>query len=308
MRSIFLSLFFAAFAFSQDYFPLQVGNQWIYQVNGSLRLDPVVMEIAGTVSIDNVTYFTLRGLTSEMLVRKNDEGTLVIYDTAEKREKTWVPFGAATGEAFQTEVDPCNRTGVIRSRNAVIKLPVGEFNNGLEVGYQTFQCADAGLVTETFLPDVGLVQRRITTIAGERSYDLVYARVNDSTVVTGPELGFGVSLDKTTYGPGQRVLVRITIRNTKNTPLELTFPSGQDFDVVIRNEKGEEVYRWSQGRVFTQAIRQVRIEGERNWSVAIDLDQRFFDLVAGNYTLTANLAVIGPKFESTIGFVRTGPQ
>ncbi len=42
--------------------------------------------------------------------------------------------------------------------------------------------------------------------------------------------------------------------NASDAPLELTFPTGQSFDFVVM-ENGRELWRWSEDRMFTQAIR-----------------------------------------------------
>ncbi len=51
--------------------------------------------------------------------------------------------------------------------------------------------------------------------------------------------------------------VRFTlmVTNTSGAPLELTFPSGQSFDFVVM-ENGRELWRWSEDKMFTMAIRQ----------------------------------------------------
>jgi len=44
------------------------------------------------------------------------------------------------------------------------------------------------------------------------------------------------------------------VNNTKRR-LELTFPSGQTYDFVILDTAGRELWRWADGRMFTQALR-----------------------------------------------------
>jgi len=275
---------------------LQVGNQWIYRSSPPFRSTWVV-EVTGQRSIGGSEYFEVSGFPGVRLVRKNDAGTLVIYDVGEQREKNWVAFQAPVGESFATEVDQCNRTAVIRTHSARLRGPLGEFENGLEVGYHISGCADAGLTREVFLPYVGLVERRQMSIAGEQVYSLIYARLGGYTVFSEKELGFGVTLDSATYRRGDTLTARLTLRNTQAEPLRLTFPSGQDFDLVIHDRGGAEVYRWSEGRAFTLAIRMVEIRDERNWVILTPVG-----LPPGNYNATASLAVSGVKFEAAAPF------
>jgi len=44
------------------------------------------------------------------------------------------------------------------------------------------------------------------------------------------------------------------ITNNAKKKLELVFPSGQTHEVVVFDAVGEEVWRWSDGRMFTQAL------------------------------------------------------
>jgi hypothetical protein len=151
------------------------------------------------------------------------------------------------------------------------------------------------MITETVLPYVGLAQRRMSNIAGEVVWDLIYTRLGGFTSFAEPERSFQAALNGTRFATNDPITVRMSLRNTTGTPLELTFPSGQDFDVVIRNEKGDEVYRWSNGRAFTLAIRTLRFSGEKNYSVAVRPG-----LPAGTYTLTASLAVSGTRIEAVL--------
>lgn len=48
------------------------------------------------------------------------------------------------------------------------------------------------------------------------------------------------------------------VTNVSEQPVELTFSSGQSFDVIVENG-GTELWRWSGDRMFTQALRQVAI-------------------------------------------------
>lgn len=287
--------------FAQDYFPLETGNQWIYRIGGALSgvSDPgtFVAEITGTQTIEGKEYYRLAGMPGgPLLLRKNDAGTLVFYSERDRQEHNWVAFGANTGEAFRTEIDACNPTAVIQSKNAALEAPIGNFREGaLRVGYAPAQCADAGLTTETYLPYVGLAQRRMSNIAGEVVWDLIYARLGGFTSFSEKEHSFAVAVNGNRFAPNEAITVRMTLRNTTGTPLELTFPSGQDFDVVIRNEKGDTGYTWSASRAFPLIFRTLQFSGEKNWAVSFRPN-----LPAGVYTLTANLAVSGTKIEATV--------
>jgi hypothetical protein len=52
---------------------------------------------------------------------------------------------------------------------------------------------------------------------------------------------------------GVHLTLRIT--NISHHAVELTFPSGETHDFVVIDSLGREVWRWSDGRMFTQALR-----------------------------------------------------
>jgi hypothetical protein len=51
-----------------------------------------------------------------------------------------------------------------------------------------------------------------------------------------------------------RVSFALRVTNNAEKRLELTFPSGQTHDIVVLDQAGHEVWRWSEGRMFTQAL------------------------------------------------------
>ncbi len=44
------------------------------------------------------------------------------------------------------------------------------------------------------------------------------------------------------------------ITNNASKQLEITFPSGKTHDIVVLDSIGREVWRWSDGRLFTQVM------------------------------------------------------
>src|SRR5688572_32398046 len=56
--------------------------------------------------------------------------------------------------------------------------------------------------------------------------------------------------------------IEIAFRVTNNTSrkLELLFPTGQTHEFVVVDSLGREVWRWSEGRMFTQALQNRILE------------------------------------------------
>jgi hypothetical protein len=59
---------------------------------------------------------------------------------------------------------------------------------------------------------------------------------------------------------GSEVTFAFHVTNHAAKKVELTFPSGQTHDVVVLDSAGHEVWRWSEDRMFTQAIQNTVLE------------------------------------------------
>ena len=60
------------------------------------------------------------------------------------------------------------------------------------------------------------------------------------------------------YTTGGTVTLVLQVTNTTDAPLELNFPSGQSYDFVVR-QGDQEIWRWSDGQMFTQSLRTERL-------------------------------------------------
>ncbi len=103
-------------------------------------------------------------------------------------------------------------------------------------------------------------------------------------------LRLDASLSRATYGPGEVVEVAFTATNTANTPLSVTFTSGQRFDLVIRRPRGDAVWQWSSDKAFIQVIQMVTLQPGENLSFRIPWDQRDYQgrrVDAGPYEAVA---------------------
>ena len=63
----------------------------------------------------------------------------------------------------------------------------------------------------------------------------------------------GSTMDVTVTGDDVHFTMQVTNNSAKK--LELRFPSGQTHDVVVLDAAGGELWRWSAGQMFTQALR-----------------------------------------------------
>ena len=294
-----------------DYFPLQVGNQWVYQTasrwfSGTSK----VVSIPGMKTIDGTNYFIVEGLEPRVIYMRSDEETGVLYVHEERSggEAQYAAFATPAGASYRTMADPCNATALVRARDVKVNVPAGAFTGAMHVEYPSANCADAGLGEDYFVPYVGLVKRTGITIAGPVAMELTYARIGGVTVLARPEVSFSMSLDRMVYDINGIPMLnaRMTLRSTLPRQFPLVWPSGQRFDIVIRDERGAEVARWSDGQGFTQAFSTEKFgPGERNYTAQMALqDGRNKRLPAGKYVAEGYLATQGEQkpFLARVGF------
>ena len=77
----------------------------------------------------------------------------------------------------------------------------------------------------------------------------------------------------------------IEVANDSRKRVELNFPDGRTHDFVVLDARGKEVWRWSQGRLFTQAMQNRLLDAHD----AIVYAERWTPPAPGQYTLVAQL-------------------
>jgi hypothetical protein len=53
----------------------------------------------------------------------------------------------------------------------------------------------------------------------------------------------------------------LNVTNPSKKSVELAFPSGQQYDFAVEDSTGRVVYRWAQGRMFTQSLQNKVLDG-----------------------------------------------
>jgi hypothetical protein len=91
----------------------------------------------------------------------------------------------------------------------------------------------------------------------------------------------------------------LSVANGTSKRVELTFPTGQTHDFVVLDATGREVWRWSDGRMFTQLM-QNKLLDVRD---IVTYDEQWpAPPAAGRYTLVAVLRSDSHPVEKRIAF------
>lgn len=88
----------------------------------------------------------------------------------------------------------------------------------------------------------------------------------------GDMAGEGVASSMEVQVTTSSVRLVLHVTNTADAPLVLSFPSSQRHDMVIRTAEGEEVWRWSEGMSFLQAISQDTLAVGESWTMEAEWD------------------------------------
>ncbi len=115
------------------------------------------------------------------------------------------------------------------------------------------------------------------------------------------ELGLQLSLstNETTYQSGEPIHIRFTMVNQTGTPIRLEFTNAQRFDVTIGDAHGNEVWRWSAGRMFATVMGHETL-GPEDPRLTYEAVFRG-SLAPGPYRVRAWLTDARQHFSSTIG-------
>jgi hypothetical protein len=81
------------------------------------------------------------------------------------------------------------------------------------------------------------------------------------------------------------VLFVLDVRNAGPKKVEVTFPSGQAYDFVVVDSAGRQVWRWADGHIFTQSVRN-KLLGRGQ---SIRISERWRAPTTGQFTAIATL-------------------
>jgi hypothetical protein len=78
----------------------------------------------------------------------------------------------------------------------------------------------------------------------------------------------------------------LALTNAGKKNVELAFPDGQTHDFTVIDSAGREVYRWAEGRMFTQSVQNKLLGGGATLHV---VERTLTDLPSGDYVAVATL-------------------
>ena len=257
-----------------DYFPMHLGDRWIYVKTDSRykKSEQIVVQIINTSIIKWKTYYVFNRLpfvprlenASNVLVRYDLDTKRLLY-LAEGKELALLPLGPGLDAKFDASVDEKGKRVVSR------------------LSYMTcVNCEDQGMEM-VFDQGIGVTAILITHEWGTESFDLRAADVNvkhygeviredlkkspkeanrGGPVVSRADPEIRLEVEKSSSKA--RLVMRV--KNPTESFLSLNFTTSQTYDFIIRDkETGKEVWRWSKGSFYSRVRRNVAILPEAEW-------------------------------------------
>ena len=161
-----------------DYFPLQVGNQWVLESAASPP-EMLNIEVLRSRTMNGKTYYLVTSYgPGDLWLRKSEDGELYAWHevTGVEEKVAHLRFGAP---AYRTSLSGCEQSAHPNEATLPYEGPGGP---ALPIQYAAGSCRDVGFTLELYRPEVGLSQRSIITIRGPVTFNLVYARVNGKAI------------------------------------------------------------------------------------------------------------------------------
>jgi hypothetical protein len=91
----------------------------------------------------------------------------------------------------------------------------------------------------------------------------------------------------------------LQVENVGGSHIELKFPSGQSYDFIVVDSVGREVWRWSNGRMFTQGMQNKQLGVGEDMQVSETWDKP----ASGKYTAIATLNSTNFPVQQRVDFV-----
>jgi hypothetical protein len=92
----------------------------------------------------------------------------------------------------------------------------------------------------------------------------------------------------------------LDVTNPTKKDVELTFNDGQTYDFAVLDSVGREMYRWGEGRMFTQSVQNRTIDGGETMHI---VERAALDLRPGSYVAVATLRSSNFPVQERVPFV-----
>lgn len=284
---------------SADFLPLEVGNQWVYDIanESGQKIGSVDFTIKEHRIIDGRSYYVLSGFPFAP-----DDGSLDRLIRYDRQERQYMRM--ADSEEGPLFLADGAKAEVLQSDDSGLPL---KFVLRMDLMDLTFQ-RGVGVIEARIHGGNAIQIAKLTAVhAGGRQIagqPTAQSAADKLPEPKAPEQKAKQAADNVTkisdYNPALDVQVVevsgghkfvLTVINISDKLLPFDFTSGQTYDyAVVDVLTGQEVWRWSRRMFFTQVLRKESIRPNKNWTFEITWNHRDNDL---NPVEPGKYAVVG---------------
>ncbi len=238
------------------YWPMSVGNKWVYQFDGNPAgqeiSTTITVEVTGRKTMGGLTYWLIAGYPGKMgpfeqgvyRVRWNPGTKSYLYRTPNAEEIPFLPM------------DPDSaKTTRIKSGN------MGGWDLAGGLKYEVCRdCDEMGTDEWVLMEGLGVISRRWEQPDGSWGRYILQSAVV-STIPKHPGVTVGnLNLEVRANPDAEKVRFELILRNLGLENENLTFPSGQTHDFLVYNaDRSMVLWQWAAGKFFPQNVRKVTL-------------------------------------------------
>ena len=276
-----------------EFLPLTVGDVASFATTAGAARELRVDDSAG--SWRHVQAFPLPG-TAWLSADANDS-RVYAYNEDNNGSVLLVDFARNVGTRFALNLGGCNNSATIGAKNLTLGVPAGSFQRVTRLDFGR-SCADAGLLSAWFAPNVGLIKWSESNIAGAQEFSLRNARIGGASIGQAAAAD-GIRVSALLPGPRvlnnvvPRVSASLKIENSGSQAQTFTCPSTQQFEIALRDAQGETVNTWSATRRFAAQVTTFSLAPGASKEVGGEIDLTSLatnaPLDIGSYTIAIEL-------------------
>jgi hypothetical protein len=292
---------------SADFLPLEVGNQWVYDIVGPSgdKAGSLEFTIKEHRIIEGRSYYVLSGFP--FVPDDGSRAQLIRYDRQERQYMRMVDTeegplflaDGATAEVLQADDSGLPLKFILR-----MDLMDLTFERGVGVTEAQIHIGDAIQVAKLSAVHVGERTTGQPAIQSSRAplpqpkQPEPKAKVVDNVATVSDE-NPAMDVQAVEVTGGHKFVLKVINISDKLLPFD--FQSGQTYDfAVIDTLTGQEVWRWSRRMFFTQVLRKEAIRPNKDWTFEATwnhLDNDLNPVEPGKYAVVGSLAA-QPQIES----------
>jgi len=146
---------------------------------------------------------------------------------------------------------------------------------------------------------ISVVVVAIILACGPRAHGNTTVAAHNANTITAPSVDTAIAAS-TRVTVGSEVDFALHVTNIHDHALELRFPSGQTHEFVVVDSAGREVWRWSEGHLFTQSLQTRLLASRESMNFAERWDGTGH---SGRFTAIAMLSSANHPVQERVDFV-----